>query len=199
MLFVWDADGVLFRTFDAAGRFAWSARIKEDLGISGAVLKEVFGPLWNEVLCGRAEARDHVSDVFGRLGVAVPVDSFLAYWLEKDSVVNDAVLRFVDRVPSVIGSNQDRLRTERFHTLFAGHFQKIYAASGIGAMKPEAAFFAHIEQDQGLAGAELCLIDDLAQNVEAARARGWLGHHFTGVEGLAAFFEEQGFGSYRRD
>ena len=50
--------------------------------------------------------------------------------------------------------------------------------------KPDAAIYAILERRTGLAGAELLFVDDRADNIAAAEARGWRGHVFTSAAAL---------------
>jgi 2-haloacid dehalogenase len=61
-----------------------------------------------------------------------------------------------------------------------------------GVVKPEPQIFAILEERTGLSGAELFFADDRADNVAAARARGWRAHLFEGPEGLRAALREVG-------
>jgi 2-haloacid dehalogenase len=50
--------------------------------------------------------------------------------------------------------------------------------------KPDPAIFALAERRFGYAPGEMLFIDDSLPNVEAARSRGWLAHHFVDAAGL---------------
>ncbi|HEX7302746.1 HAD-IA family hydrolase, partial [Lentzea sp.] len=52
----------------------------------------------------------------------------------------------------------------------------------IGHAKPEREAFEWCRE--ALGGGEILFVDDRLENVEAARAAGMLGHHFTGIAGL---------------
>lgn len=43
---LWDADGVLFKTFKDNGHFRWSETIEQDLGLTGPVIKRLFTEGW---------------------------------------------------------------------------------------------------------------------------------------------------------
>jgi putative hydrolase of the HAD superfamily len=61
----------------------------------------------------------------------------------------------------------------------------MHYAADLGCGKPDPAFFAQVARRTGLAPAEMLLIDDKLENVEAARAAGWGGLHWTGERRLA--------------
>ncbi|MEM9140344.1 MAG: HAD-IA family hydrolase, partial [Pseudomonadota bacterium] len=62
---------------------------------------------------------------------------------------------------------------------FGPRVEQTFASGHVGFAKPDPAFFRHIESALGAEPGDLMLIDDTAQNVAAARARGWRGFHFT--------------------
>lgn len=55
----------------------------------------------------------------------------------------------------------------------------------VGACKPEARIYAAAEGAAGCAPEEIMYFDDVAAFVNAARARGWQAHQFTGAEVVA--------------
>jgi 2-haloacid dehalogenase len=66
---------------------------------------------------------------------------------------------------------------------FLSEFDRRYISGHMGVTKPDPRIYAMVEADCGLAPERLLLADDRAENIEAARARGWQGHLFTGPEG----------------
>ncbi len=69
---------------------------------------------------------------------------------------------------------------------FLAEFDRIYTSGMLRLMKPEPEIYAALEGDTGLAGANLYFIDDKAENIAAARARGWQGHVFSDPAALRA-------------
>jgi 2-haloacid dehalogenase len=62
----------------------------------------------------------------------------------------------------------------------------------VGLIKPEPEIYARLEEIAGLPPAELFFVDDLPANVQAARARGWRAHLFTGEGGLVRALIDNG-------
>ncbi|MDJ0921996.1 MAG: HAD-IA family hydrolase [Henriciella sp.] len=60
---------------------------------------------------------------------------------------------------------------------FGEHVDHVLAAGRMGAVKPEADYFRHIQEALNLPPDAFLLIDDLQENTEAARDRGWFAHH----------------------
>jgi len=66
------------------------------------------------------------------------------------------------------------------------HFTDIVVSGAERLVKPDPAIYALALARFGLAPGTALFVDDRADNVEAAAANGFIGHHFDGAEGLAA-------------
>lgn len=64
-------------------------------------------------------------------------------------------------------------------------FDRSFVSGHLGVIKPDPRIYEIVESRTGLAPEGLFFIDDRADNVAAAAARGWQVHHFTGPGGLA--------------
>jgi HAD superfamily hydrolase (TIGR01509 family) len=60
-----------------------------------------------------------------------------------------------------------------------GHFRKIFLSSAIGLRKPDAAAYDHVAKAIGVAPERIVFFDDLAENIEGARAYGLNAVHVT--------------------
>jgi FMN phosphatase YigB (HAD superfamily) len=60
----------------------------------------------------------------------------------------------------------------------------------LNALKPEPEIFARVTKQIPFPPGEILYIDDLAENVAAARAAGFLGHQFIGVKDIEQLFSE---------
>jgi FMN phosphatase YigB (HAD superfamily) len=58
------------------------------------------------------------------------------------------------------------------------------------ALKPEPEIFARVTMQISFPPGEILYIDDLSENVDAARAAGFLGHQFIGVKEIERLFSE---------
>lgn len=67
---------------------------------------------------------------------------------------------------------------------FLDAFDAAFISGHLGVLKPEPEIYAALEKATGLAGDKIFFIDDRADNIAAARARGWQAHHFTGPAAL---------------
>lgn len=191
-MIIWDADGVLIDGIAADGSFIWQKNIVKDLGIDHRLVEEVFlSANWGDVVRGKITIAEHIHTIFQAAGCTVSVAEYIAYWLSKDNNINKRVADYLLSYPSCIGSNQPLERAVKLEEWFAQYgIRQVFASSRIGAVKPEPAFYQHIEQELEIPPSELCLIDDTLANVEAAQARGWLGHHYTSPENLGEFLDK---------
>lgn len=88
-------------------------------------------------------------------------------------------LRMIDqvrgRVPCYAISNTNPVHLAHMHDAFPGmleHFDHVFASHDIGHRKPHPESFGHVLRAIGVAAPQALFFDDLAVNVEAARACG---------------------------
>jgi 2-haloacid dehalogenase len=75
---------------------------------------------------------------------------------------------------------------------FLNAFDRSYISGQLRMAKPDPAIYAHVEQSSGIAPENLLFTDDRADNIAAARARGWQTHLFDGPQGWAARLVAEG-------
>lgn len=68
---------------------------------------------------------------------------------------------------------------------FLKEFDQRYISGQMRVIKPDPAIYKQLEDRCGFAANTLLFADDRADNIEAARARGWHGHLFTDPQGWA--------------
>ena len=71
-------------------------------------------------------------------------------------------------------------------------FRDIVVSGDEQLAKPDPAIYALAEARFGRRAETMLFVDDSLPNIEAARARGWHGHHFTDAERLRAELEAHG-------
>jgi HAD superfamily hydrolase (TIGR01509 family) len=78
-------------------------------------------------------------------------------------------------IPTWIFSNTNDWAVTHIRDRFAffANFDGYFLSFQLGAMKPEAAIYEAAECTTGCLGQEILYIDDIAENVAAATARGW--------------------------
>ncbi|MBR9652409.1 HAD family hydrolase [Thalassovita aquimarina] len=80
----------------------------------------------------------------------------------------------------------------RAHYPFLDLFDQRYVSAHLKAIKPGPGIYAALEQGSGFAPGELLFTDDKAENIEAARQRGWRVHLFEHPQGWADCLVEHG-------
>jgi HAD superfamily hydrolase (TIGR01509 family) len=96
--------------------------------------------------------------------------------------------RAARRLPLFVFSNTNRAHETHFSRHFAqvlGHFREIYLSSSIGHRKPEPDAFDHVVKAMGVPAHRIVFFDDLADNIEGARARGLIGVHVRSTRDVA--------------
>ncbi|MBY0397591.1 MAG: HAD family phosphatase [Thermoleophilia bacterium] len=81
----------------------------------------------------------------------------------------------------ILGSNTNALHADHFRRQFAdvlADFDHLVMSHEVGAMKPDARFFRACVDAANREPADCLFIDDLAENVEGARAAGLTGIHY---------------------
>ena len=68
-----------------------------------------------------------------------------------------------------------RLLADPQHPEFSGlsRLRYQFASHLIGARKPDQAIYEHLERETGIRGGAILFFDDVQENVDAARSRGW--------------------------
>jgi HAD superfamily hydrolase (TIGR01509 family) len=134
------------------------------------------------------------------LGIGITDAQFLEGWnaLFAGEMPGIAPLlaRAAKRVPLYAFSNTNRPHVEHFSQAFAGvlgHFREIFLSSSIGLRKPEAAAYDHVVKAIGVPASRIVFFDDLAENIEGARARGLTAVHVTSPDDVARALSALGF------
>jgi HAD superfamily hydrolase (TIGR01549 family) len=97
--------------------------------------------------------------------------------------------RAAQHLPLYAFSNTNGAHVEHFLQTYAdllGHFREIFLSSAIGLRKPDAAAYDHVVNAIGVPASRIVFFDDLAENIEGARARGLLAIHVRSSADVAA-------------
>ena len=97
-------------------------------------------------------------------------------------------------IPTYILSNTNDLAVAhiRHRYPFFANFDGYVLSYEVGAMKPDAQIYVAAEKLTGKRGAEILFLDDRADNIAAAAARGWQVIHHQTPEATRAVFEKLG-------
>jgi putative hydrolase of the HAD superfamily len=190
-----DVDGVLIRHPDPRG---WTATLEDDLGVSAITLQQTFfGPHWEAISHGRATLRDRLAPVLAEIAPTIGVDRFVRYWFEHDAHIDADLLGQLTVVRAK--GLQVHLATVQEHERAAyiwnvlglnARCEAMHYAADLGSSKPAAEFYAAVEERTGFSPSDILFADDRADNVEAARARGWRAEVWTPGAQLSQLFPE---------
>jgi putative hydrolase of the HAD superfamily len=141
---------------------------------------------------GEASDAEFFAALRRTLGVDISDTQFLEGWnaifAGETPGMNALLARAAKRLPLYAFSNTNRPHIEHFSKAFAdilGHFREIFLSSTIGLRKPDAAAYDHVVKAIGVPAQRIVFFDDLAENVEGARARGLTAVHVTSPDDVA--------------
>ena len=126
------------------------------------------------------------------LGVGLSDAQFLEGWnavfAGEMPGIAPLLKRAAERLPLYAFSNTNSAHVEHFSQAYAGvlgHFREIFLSSSIGLRKPDAAAYDHVVKAIGVPAPRIVFFDDLAENIEGARARGLTAVHVTSLDDVA--------------
>jgi putative hydrolase of the HAD superfamily len=181
----WDFDGVLNRNIQD-GVFAWSRQFEQDLGLSlKSFSSYLFSGRFQKAMVGQACLVELVTDWAEANDAAGRATEILDYWFTRDALPDERTLGLFEPLKAqglrhVMATNNEIHRTAFIEGAmgFAGRVERIFSAGRMGIAKPDTEYFAHIERELDVAPEALLLVDDMEENVLAARSRGWQAFHF---------------------
>jgi glucose-1-phosphatase len=92
------------------------------------------------------------------------------------------------RMPLYALSNTNPAHVAHFSKAYSdvlGHFREIFLSSTIGLRKPDAEAYDHVVKAIGVPASRILFFDDVAANIEGARARGLAAVHVTSTDDVA--------------
>ena len=126
------------------------------------------------------------------LGIAISDEQFLEGWnaifIGEMNGIAKLLERAAQHLPLYAFSNTNRPHVETFTRMYPdvlGHFREIYISSTMGMRKPEPKAFDHVVNAIGVPASRIVFFDDLADNIEGARARGLKAVHVRSVSDVA--------------
>jgi putative hydrolase of the HAD superfamily len=126
------------------------------------------------------------------LGIEVTDAQFLEGWnaifAGEMPDIAPLLARAARHLPLYAFSNTNRAHEAHFSQHFAGvlgHFQKLFLSSTIGLRKPDAEAYDHVVKAIGVPAERIVFFDDVAENIEGARARGLVAVHVTSTRDVA--------------
>ena len=113
-----------------------------------------------------------------KLSDAQLLDGWNAIFVGEIPGISRLLARAAKHLPLYAFSNTNSAHVEHFSPRYAavlGHFREIFLSSTIGLRKPDAAAYDHVVKAIGAPAPRIVFFDDLAENIEAAKARGLIG------------------------
>lgn len=197
---VFDVDGVLVTGRTDKGGW-WHVDMEKDLGLDPDLFQHrFFTAQWGDIVCGRRGIEEPLAETLAEIAPHLGVDEMLDYWFQKDAGLNKDLmaaledLRRRSNVGLSLATNQEHRRANYLwrDLELEHHFDAIHYSADIGHPKPEAEFFAAVEDRTGFDGPNILFFDDQERNVMGARERGWRAYVWTGMETLEKAFLELG-------
>lgn len=133
---------------------------------------------------GKTPTSDYLRVFAADLGVTEQqasdlIDAWLIEPFERAEWLIDELSRRAVMTACLSNTNAHhwRLLTDRDHRSYVSldRLDHIFASQLIGHAKPGGAAYEHVERATGVAPANILFFDDLPENIEGARQRGWHG------------------------
>jgi glucose-1-phosphatase len=128
---------------------------------------------------GAISDAEYFASLRASLGLAIPDEAFLEGWnaIFAGEMPDVAALlaRAAKRLPLYAFSNTNRPHVAHFSIAYAdvlSHFKTVFLSSTIGLRKPDAAAYDHVVKAIGAPAERIVFFDDLAENIDGARACG---------------------------
>lgn len=183
-LIAWDFDGVLNANV-RDGVFLWMKTFEEDTGLSiQSLASYLFSGRFQKAMVGEADLHELVGEWAEIEGVPHRAGEVVDYWFDKDHIPDEKTLALVRKARAagavnIIATNNEVHRANWIEEVGFGELMHtVFAAGRMKLAKPDLAYFAHIEEAMGYRGRDIILIDDMEENVLAAREHGWEAHLF---------------------
>jgi putative hydrolase of the HAD superfamily len=163
--------------------------------------RDFFSKDWLDVVRGRLDLYVALHGYLEPKGLADRMEEFVAYWFEKDAMIDRDVLAQADawrvrtggRCFAATNQEHHRLAYLRDTVGLGKHFDEMIYSAALGVCKPERVFFTNAQARMGVTVAQSILfIDDSPANVDAARMAGWRAALYRGPESLAQALAQWG-------
>ncbi len=148
---------------------------------------------------GKISDEAYFDSLRASLDIAITDEQFLEGWnaifAGEMPGIAPLLARAAGSLPLYAFSNTNAPHVEHFSKTYAdllGYFREVYLSPAIGLRKPDAAAYDHVVNAIGVPASRIVFFDDLAENVEGARARGLLAVHVRSSADVAAALDALG-------
>jgi putative hydrolase of the HAD superfamily len=176
-----DADGVVVYP-----QMQFSKYLKEEHCISPEMTRSFFRGVFNDCLVGKADLNEVLPVYLNQWNWKGPVDQFIAAWLEHDNVVDARLINMIQRLRKngflcCLATSQERNRAEYMKTKmgFQDAFDRLFFSCDIGCQKPAHSYYQAIQAMLDREKESILFLDDMENNVTAAREFGWNAEIYT--------------------
>jgi putative hydrolase of the HAD superfamily len=128
---------------------------------------------------GKISDADYFATLRVSLGIALTDDQFLEGWnaifVGEMPDIEALLARAARHLPLYAFSNTNPAHVAHFPSVYANvlrHFREVFVSSSMGLRKPDASAYAHVVKRIGVPASRIVFFDDLAENIEGARAVG---------------------------
>jgi putative hydrolase of the HAD superfamily len=156
------------------------------------VARFVRGNAYHRHERGEISDAEFFASLRASLGIGLSDAQFLEGWnalfAGEMPGIGPLLARAARRVPLYAFSNTNGAHVEHFTQIYGevlGHFREMFLSSTIGLRKPDAAAYDHVVKAIGVPASRIVFFDDLAENIEGARARGLTAVHVTSPADVA--------------
>ncbi len=180
-LFILDMGGVVSRNND------FLTPIATHLGITVTEFYRRTGDDWQRMMTGKLSPASFWRRMAEETGLTIREDLFARYFHPcVDPTMIQIVSQLKDKARVVVGTNTIESHYG-LHQQLGDYdsFDAVYSSHLLGVAKPDQRFYQKILEAEGQAPSETVFIDDLEENVTAARKIGIFSILFTCAEELA--------------
>lgn len=133
------------------------------------------------------------------MGIRLADSQFLEGWnaifVGEMPGIAPLLARAAGCMPLYAFSNTNGAHAEHFSRAYSavlGHFSEIFLSSAIGLRKPDAEAYDHVVREIGVPAERIVFFDDLAENIDGARARGLTAVHVRSPDDVAGALDALG-------
>ena len=182
MLYIFDMGGVLVHAFDVMPEAA------RRMGMPEHELRSHAAPDLQALMAGVLSGPEFWSRFEARSGFKAADDYWSSLFAPEFDVAMEVFIRTLgqsDRVvcgSNTIDSHYDYLKAKGMYDCF----DAVYVSNIMGLCKPDLEFWRAILKAEQTEPADAIFVDDMLENVLAARTLGIASFHFTGIDTLKA-------------
>jgi len=158
----------------------------------------VFGQIHKlQFESGEMTFAEHAVRAISDLGIDMPLDEFTDIY-DGVLIPSESMFPLVERIAEnhrlalVSNTSEPHWKSAERFLPFGSLLDPFIVSYAVGVMKPEAAFYDVLLSRSGVEAENILFVDDLAQNIAAAREVGMIGHQFTSQSDLEQALTELG-------